>query len=155
MEPSLRHRVRDGDPDAFGVLFDEFARPVHNLAFRLIGSRSEAEEIVSLRFLEAWRLRAGVELETIVPPATAAALYRAAALIPGVTLIGRVTNADGRPGIAVAWTGHGDRYEWIFDPSTLQFIGERDFDLSTGTPVVTGYTAVVQRAFVAKAGQLP
>jgi hypothetical protein len=34
MEPSLRSRVRDGDPDAFGVLFDDSARAVHNLAFR-------------------------------------------------------------------------------------------------------------------------
>jgi hypothetical protein len=34
MEPSLRSRVRAGDPDAFGVLFDDSARAVHNLAFR-------------------------------------------------------------------------------------------------------------------------
>jgi RNA polymerase sigma-70 factor (ECF subfamily) len=63
MEPSLRSRVRDGDPDAFGVLFDDFARSVHHLAFRLTGSRQEAEEIVSLTFLEAWRLRGGIEPE--------------------------------------------------------------------------------------------
>jgi hypothetical protein len=93
--------------------------------------------------------------ETIVPPPTAAALYRAAALIPGVTFIGRVTNAEGRPGIAIAWTDSQDRYEWIFDPATLQFVGERDYDMSTGTPIVIGNTAIVQRAFVSKAGQLP
>jgi RNA polymerase sigma factor (sigma-70 family) len=63
MEPTQRSRVRDGDPDAFGVLFDDYARAVHNLAFRLTGSRSEAEEIVSLTFLEAWRLRTGVDPE--------------------------------------------------------------------------------------------
>ena len=61
MEPSLRSRVRDGDPDAFGVLFDDFARAVHNLAFRLTGNSQEAEEVVSLTFLEAWRLRGGIE----------------------------------------------------------------------------------------------
>ena len=61
MEPSLRSRVRDGDPDAFGALFDDHARAVHNLGYRLTGSAHEAEEIVSLTFLEAWRLRAGVE----------------------------------------------------------------------------------------------
>src|ERR1700722_4497925 len=61
MEPSLRSRGRDGDPDAFGVLFDEFARSVHHLAFRLTGSSQEAEEVVSLTFLEAWRLRGRVE----------------------------------------------------------------------------------------------
>jgi RNA polymerase sigma factor (sigma-70 family) len=61
MEPSLRGRVRDGDPDAFGVLFDEHSRAVYNLAFRLTGSWHEAEEVVSLTFLDAWRLRARVE----------------------------------------------------------------------------------------------
>lgn len=63
MEPSLRSRIRDGDPDAFGVLFDDYARAVHRLAYRLTGDRHEAEEIVSLTFLEAWRLRGGVEPE--------------------------------------------------------------------------------------------
>jgi RNA polymerase sigma factor (sigma-70 family) len=61
MEPSLRARVRAGDPDAFGTLFDECARAVYNLAFRLTGNWSAAEEAVSLTFLEAWRLRGKVE----------------------------------------------------------------------------------------------
>jgi len=61
MELSLRGRVRDGDPDAFGVLFDDHSRAVYNLAFRLTRSWQEAEEVVSLTFLEAWRLRARVE----------------------------------------------------------------------------------------------
>lgn len=90
--------------------------------------------------------------EAIVPPRTAAALYRAAALIPGVTFAGHVTNAVGRPGIAIAFTGSQGRSEWIFDPATLQFIGERDSD---ATGAVTGDSAILQQAFVAKAGQLP
>jgi RNA polymerase sigma-70 factor (ECF subfamily) len=57
MELSLRARVRAGDPDAFSVLFDSYARAVYNLAYRLRGNWTEAEEIVSLTFLEAWRLR--------------------------------------------------------------------------------------------------
>src|SRR5438105_7253069 len=61
MEHSLRSRVRAGDPDAFGLLFDESAKAVYNLAFRLTGSWSTAEEAVSLTFLEAWRLRGRVE----------------------------------------------------------------------------------------------
>jgi hypothetical protein len=93
--------------------------------------------------------------EAIVPPRTAAALYRAAALIPGVIFVGHVTNATGRPGIAIARTNGQDRQEWIFDPATLQFVGERDYDMSTGTPVVNGNAAILQRAFVGKAGQLP
>jgi RNA polymerase sigma-70 factor (ECF subfamily) len=61
MELSLRARVRDGDPDAFGILFDSYARAVYNLAYRLRGSWPEAEEIVSLTFLEAWRLRERID----------------------------------------------------------------------------------------------
>ncbi|TVZ01774.1 hypothetical protein EAS64_30430 [Trebonia kvetii] len=91
--------------------------------------------------------------EAIVPPRTAAALYRAAALIPGVTLVGHVTNAVGRPGIAIAWTNSQGRSEWIFDRATLQFIGERDYD--NNAHQVTGDTAILQQAFVAKPGQFP
>jgi RNA polymerase sigma-70 factor (ECF subfamily) len=58
---SLRARVLAGDPDAFRALFDEHARTVYNHAFRLTGNWSVAEDVVSLTFLEAWRLRARVE----------------------------------------------------------------------------------------------
>ncbi|MGH3166839.1 MAG: RNA polymerase sigma factor [Trebonia sp.] len=63
MEQSLRARIREGDPDAFGTLFDEHSRLVRNLAFRLTGDWASAEEVVSLTFLEAWRLRARVEAD--------------------------------------------------------------------------------------------
>lgn len=63
MEPSLRARVRAGDPAAFSMLFGEHSRAVYNLAFRLTGNWSIAEEAVSLTFLEAWRLKGSVEPE--------------------------------------------------------------------------------------------
>src|SRR6202020_1223616 len=63
VEPSLRSRVRAGDQDAFGELFSECARAVYNHAFRLTGSWSTAEEVVSLTFLEAWRLRSTIREE--------------------------------------------------------------------------------------------
>jgi RNA polymerase sigma factor (sigma-70 family) len=63
VELSQRARVRGGDPDAFGVLFEEHARAVYNHAFRLTGNWSTAEEVVSLTFLEAWRLRSTVRPE--------------------------------------------------------------------------------------------
>ena len=62
MEPNLRTRLRAGDPDAFGLLWDEYARAVYNLGFRLTANWSAAEEVVSLTFLEAWRLRDRIEL---------------------------------------------------------------------------------------------
>ncbi len=63
MEKSLRSRVRAGDHDAFGELFDAYARSVYNHAYRLTGEWAVAEDIVSLTFLEAWRLRAKVDDE--------------------------------------------------------------------------------------------
>ncbi len=62
MEPNLRTRLRAGDPDAFGLLWDEYARAVYNLGFRLTANWSGAEQVVSLTFLEAWRLRDRIEL---------------------------------------------------------------------------------------------
>ncbi|MFD8001588.1 RNA polymerase sigma factor [Streptomyces mirabilis] len=57
MEISLRARVRAGDPDAFRQLFDEHASVVHRHAVRMTGNWVMADDIVSLTFLEAWRLR--------------------------------------------------------------------------------------------------
>ena len=61
VEANLRARIRAGDPDAFGVLFNEHARAVYNLGFRLTANWSAAEEVVSLTFLEAWRKRDRIE----------------------------------------------------------------------------------------------
>jgi RNA polymerase sigma-70 factor, ECF subfamily len=60
---NLRARVRVGDPEAFGELFGLYARRVYNYAFRLTCDWSTAEEVVSLTFLEAWRLREAVNPE--------------------------------------------------------------------------------------------
>jgi hypothetical protein len=128
-------------------------RTLLNLIYAFIQTTGEGKAVGSDG--EAFVTIGDLIREMIVPPSTAAALYRAAALIPGVTLIGHVTTVEGQPGIAIAWTSSQDRYEWIFDPATLQYVGERDFDMSTGKPVVTGNAAVLQRAFVSKAGQLP
>jgi RNA polymerase sigma-70 factor (ECF subfamily) len=54
---TLRKRIRAGDHDAFGDLFDAYARAVYNHAYRLTGEWTVAEEVVSLTFLDAWRLR--------------------------------------------------------------------------------------------------
>jgi RNA polymerase sigma factor (sigma-70 family) len=57
VESTLRARVRANDRDAFAVLFDEHAQAVYRYAIGLSGNWSAAEDVVSLTFLEAWRLR--------------------------------------------------------------------------------------------------
>jgi hypothetical protein len=45
------------------------------------------------------------------------------------------------------------RSEWIFSKHTLRYLGERDTNTANGT--ITGEAAVLQRAFVGHAGQVP
>lgn len=91
--------------------------------------------------------------ESIAPPQVSAALYQAAALIPGVTVVNDAVDAAGRHGVAVAFGDSGTRTEWIFDRATLQMTGEKEIDLKTGA--VTGSSAIMQRAIVDRPGQLP
>jgi len=96
-----------------------------------------------------------------VPPEQSAALFRAVARIPGVTLVDDAVDAAGRPGVAVARQDPDNptRDEWIFDRKTYDFLGERevatdDFsNVKKGT--ITANTAVLRRAIVDKAGQRP
>lgn len=74
VELSLRERIRAGDPEAFAELFTAHARAVYGHAARLTGDRGTAEDVVSLTFLEAWRLRerlrpeaAGLDQDTGAP----------------------------------------------------------------------------------------
>jgi len=91
--------------------------------------------------------------EAIAPPRVSAAGYRAAALIPGVAVVPDATDAIGRHGVAVAMTYQGVRSEWIFSKKTLLYLGERDIKIADGSTI--GMSAILQRAFVDHAGQLP
>ncbi len=71
----LWSRVRTGDRDAFGLLFERHARTIYNYCFRRVGSWDAAEDLVSIVFLEAWRRRdkslpAGKELPWLLGIAT-------------------------------------------------------------------------------------
>ncbi|MEV4758141.1 CU044_5270 family protein [Micromonospora sp. NPDC049559] len=66
--------------------------------------------------------------ESLLPAPLAAALYRAAAKIPGVVEVPRAEDAAGRTGVAVARLDEtsGRRTEWIFDAKTFTYLGERN-----------------------------
>ena len=64
--------------------------------------------------------------EAPTPAALRAALYRVAARVPGVELLGKVHDAIGRPGVAVALGEPHERSELVFDPKTAELLGERD-----------------------------
>ncbi|MEU3313806.1 CU044_5270 family protein [Streptomyces sp. NPDC006662] len=93
------------------------------------------------------------------PPGVSAALYRAAARIPGVVLIPDATDAAGRPGVAIARLHNGERTEWIFDKTNLRLLGERTVTIKdsawgkAGTPVTS--VAILSRGVTDKAGEAP
>ncbi|MFF2953496.1 CU044_5270 family protein [Kitasatospora sp. NPDC057965] len=98
--------------------------------------------------------------EQIAPPAVSAALYRAAAKIPGVTVVDDSVDASGRHGVAVARVDGGIRTEWIFDPKTHEFLGERTVVAAEGNEfgkpgTVTGHSAILARTVVDQPGEEP
>ena len=169
MEPNLRARLLAGDPDAFGVLFDEHANAVYNLGFRLNANCSAADEVVSVTFLEAWRRRSSIDpgrhpaagqdrhrRRWAAEPAGAqqpVLVHQAAALIPGVTVVPDAIEAACRHGVAVAYTFRGIRTEWIFSNNTFRYLRARGVNVATGASA--GVSAVLRRAFVDQAGQIP
>jgi RNA polymerase sigma factor (sigma-70 family) len=50
-------RTADGEPAAFGLLFERHGRAVYNYCFRRTADWAAAEDLTSVVFLEAWRRR--------------------------------------------------------------------------------------------------
>lgn len=47
--------MENDDPKAFAVLYDRHSRPAFSLAYRLMGQRQAAEDLVQEVFLRVWR----------------------------------------------------------------------------------------------------
>jgi hypothetical protein len=87
------------------------------------------------------------------PAALRAALFQVLKSIPGVELLGRVTDPAGRPGTAVADTRGAVRSELIFDPATARALATVTVDgvVGPGAPpkgTVTNYYAILARGVV-------
>jgi RNA polymerase sigma-70 factor (ECF subfamily) len=68
-DEDLWRKCISGDADAFGVLFDRHADAVFRYCLSRCGSWHDAEELVSITFLEAWRQRNRLrpERDTVLP----------------------------------------------------------------------------------------
>jgi len=76
--------------------------------------------------VSAFRVVGDVISGYYLPPKSRAALFSAAARIPGTTVTRDVTDLADRVGIAVGQTWGGVRHELIFDPVTFAFFGKRE-----------------------------
>jgi RNA polymerase sigma-70 factor (ECF subfamily) len=61
-DTALSGSVRTGDHAAFTELYERHAEAVWNFAYRLTGSWSEADDLLSAVFLTAWRRRRDIRL---------------------------------------------------------------------------------------------
>ncbi|GAA3714723.1 hypothetical protein GCM10022224_095460 [Nonomuraea antimicrobica] len=78
------------------------------------------------RHNSAYRLLGSLLAQNLVPPAQEAAVYRALARIPGVTVNPDAVDVDGRPAVAVSRTEDGwVSHELLLDRSTYTYLGER------------------------------
>ncbi|WP_433210659.1 CU044_5270 family protein [Dactylosporangium sp. CS-047395] len=111
---------------------------------------------------QAFTTAADLIREAYLSPAALAAVFDAVARIPGVDVVGDVTDDAGRPGVAVALTEvQGMRTELIFDKATHAFLGVRSVmvrdDPTSG--LVRGdifsSASVLRTAIVDRAGQTP
>jgi hypothetical protein len=88
----------------------------------------------------------GLASEQALQPASYAALFEAAARVPGLTALDHVTDGAGRPGVGITWPvppGSGPKAKpmvLVFDATTFQFLGTDD-------------SAVMVKTYVNEVGQ--
>ena len=75
---------------------------------------------------ETFKIIAELLSETDASPALRSALYRVAAGLSGVSLVGTVTDSLGRSGTAISYGAAGERYELIFDTSTSSLLATEE-----------------------------
>ncbi|MEV1120981.1 CU044_5270 family protein [Actinosynnema sp. NPDC049800] len=90
----------------------------------------------------------GLINESLLPPLSRAALYEAAARVPGLTVVADARDAAGRPGVGITWPvppGSSPKAKpvvIVFDAKTYELLG-------------TNFHAITARAVVDQVGQLP
>ncbi len=76
----LMTRAAGGEEAAVGRLYDRYARVLHAVAYRIVGQRADAEEVVAETFAQAWRDAARFEEARGSVPAWLTMIARSRAL---------------------------------------------------------------------------
>jgi hypothetical protein len=80
-----------------------------------------------------WKTIEDMVSDNYLPPKLRAAMYAVLSKIPGVSLVGNVTDPYGRKGVAVTMAGRGGE-QMVFDRRTFAFLGVRGTDPGKKSP---------------------
>lgn len=80
IDPALFARIVKGDQQAFSQLYDLSSTLLYTLAFRILGSREEADELLQDVYLEVWRKVARYDVGRGTPVAWLITLTRSRAI---------------------------------------------------------------------------
>ncbi len=122
-DSDLIARAADGDEHAMAVLYDRYGQVLHALAYRIVGERADAEEVVLDTFAQAWRDATRFEAArgSVAGWLTTIARSRALDLVRARSRRDRITAsaAADRPESPPAMGG------WRADPSSGVYHSER------------------------------
>ncbi len=76
----LLSRVASRDPDAFALLYDQYAPLVFKVVLRMMRDRAEAEDLLQETFLQVWRTAASYDARRGDPSAWLVTIARSRAL---------------------------------------------------------------------------
>lgn len=80
IDPKLLARVVKGDQQAFSQLYDQSSTLLYTMAFRILGQREEAAELLQEVYLEVWRKVARYDVGRGTPVAWLITLTRSRAI---------------------------------------------------------------------------
>jgi RNA polymerase sigma-70 factor (ECF subfamily) len=123
VDTDLVGRAAGGDERAMAALYDRYGQVLYAVAYRIVGQRADAEEVVLDAFAQAWRDASRFEASrgSVAGWLTTIARSRALDLVRARTRRERITAsaAAERPGSSPAMGG------WRLDPSSGVDIAER------------------------------
>ncbi len=61
LDEQIIQKVKNGDPEAFGLLYDQYAEMVFRYAFSQLDNRFDAEELTEEIFLRSWKALPGYD----------------------------------------------------------------------------------------------
>ena len=68
IEPRIKRRFRDGDPEAVRLVYHEYGGLVYAVAHRILADRGLSEETVQQTFLNAWRAASALDPDRELAP---------------------------------------------------------------------------------------